>query len=108
MCMRYVRRLIEDGDTLFLSDPKEAINEAQQLYIMALHLLGPRQEKISLQTKPRPECYATLRGKLDAFADTLILLENEFPFSGKVTGHPQADSSGIQSMSRTLQFCAPR
>lgn len=106
--MKYVRTLIEHGDTLFLSDTKEAINEAQQLYIMALHLLGPRPEKISAQTKPRPECYATLRGKLDAFADTLTLLENEFPFSGKVTGNPQADSSGMQNLSRTLQFCAPQ
>lgn len=106
--MKYVRTLIEHGDTLFLSDSKEAINEAQQLYIMAGHLLGPRPEKIPPQTRPRPECYASLRGKLDTFAEAMVLLENEYPFSGKMTGHAKADSGGMQSLSRTLYFCAPR
>lgn len=106
--MKYVRTLIDHGDTLFLSDSKEAINEAQQLYIMAAHLLGPKPEKIPPQTKPKPECYATLRGKVDTFAEGLVLLENEYPFSGKVTGHPKSDSGGMQNMSRTLYFCAPQ
>jgi len=106
--IKYVRTLIDHGDALFLSDSKEAINEAQQLYIMAMHLLGPRPEKISPQTKPKPECYATLRHKLDTFSGGLVLLENEYPFSGKVTGHPKSDSGGLQNMGRTLYFCAPR
>jgi Tc toxin complex TcA C-terminal TcB-binding domain/Neuraminidase-like domain len=106
--IKYVRTLIDHGDTLFLSDSKEAINEAQQLYIMAAHLLGPKPEKIPPQSKPKPECYASLRGKLDTFAEGLTLLENEYPFSGKVTGHPKADSGGLQNMGRTLYFCAPQ
>ncbi len=106
--IKYVRTLIDHGDTLFLSDSKEAINEAQQLYIMAAHLLGPKPEKIPPQSKPKPECYASLRGKLDTFAKGLALLENEYPFSGKVTGHPKADSGGLQNIGRTLYFCAPQ
>ena len=106
--MKYVRTLIEHGDALFLTDSKEAINEAEQLYIMAVHLLGPRPEKIASQTKPKPECYATLRNKLDTFSGGLVLLENEYPFSGKVTGHPKSDGGGMQNMGRTLYFCAPR
>jgi hypothetical protein len=106
--MKYVRTHIDHADTLFLSDSKENINEAQQLYIMAGHLLGPRPEKIKPQSKPKPECYASLRGKLDTFSVGLVLLENEYPFSGTVTGHPKSDSGGIQNMSRTLYFCAPQ
>jgi hypothetical protein len=105
--IKHVRTLIEHADTLFLSDLKEAVNEAQQLYVMAKHLLGPKPERIAPATKPAPECYATLRGKLDTFSQGLILLENEFPFSGKVTAHPKSQSGGIQNMSRTLYFCAP-
>jgi hypothetical protein len=106
--MKYVRTHIDHADTLFLSDSKEAINEAQQLYIMAAHLLGPRPEKIRPQSKPKPECYASLRNKLDNFAVGLVLLENEYPFSGSVTGHPKSDSGGMQNISRTLYFCAPQ
>ena len=95
--------------TLFLSDSKEAINEAEQLYVMAAHLLVQGRRKSRRRTKPRPECYATLRDKLDTFAGGIwFLLENEFPFSGKVTGHPKSDSGGMQNMGRTLYFCAPQ
>jgi len=106
--IKFVRTLIDHADTLFLSDSKEAINEAQQLYIMAAHLLGPKPEKIPPQTKPKPECYASLRGKLDTMSVGLVLLENEYPFSGHVVGHPKGDSGGLQNMSRTLYFCAPQ
>jgi hypothetical protein len=106
--IKFVRTLIDHADTLFLSDSKEAINEAQQLYIMAAHLLGPKPEKIPPQTKPKPECYASLRGKLDTMSSGLVLLENEYPFSGHVVGHPNADSGGLQNVSRTLYFCAPQ
>jgi len=83
--MKYVRTLIAYGDSLFRTDSKEAINEAEQLYVMAAHLLGPKPENIAARTKPKPESYVTLREKLDAAGGTLVLLENEFPFSGKVT-----------------------
>jgi hypothetical protein len=106
--MKYVRTLIDYGDSLFLTDSKEAINEAEQLYVMAAHLLGPKPEKIASRTKPPPECYASLRGKLDVADGALVLLENEFPFSGTVAGHPKADSGGMQNLGRTLYFCAPK
>jgi len=40
--MRYLDTLIEWGDHLFAQDTREAINEAAQLYILALQILGPR------------------------------------------------------------------
>ncbi|HWX17203.1 MAG TPA: neuraminidase-like domain-containing protein [Chthoniobacterales bacterium] len=106
--MKYVRTHIAHGDSLFRTDSKEAINEAEQHYVIAAHLLGPRPENIAARTKPKPECYVTLRDKLDAAGGMLVLLENEFPFSGKVTTHPKSDSGGMQNMGRTLYFCAPK
>ena len=105
--IKYVRTLIQHGDALFLSDSKEAINEAHQLYTMAKHMLGPKPEAIAPQTKPTAQCYASLRGKLDIFSAGLAQLENEYPFSGKVTAHPKADGGGMQNLGRTLYFCAP-
>jgi hypothetical protein len=106
--MKYVRTLIDYGDSLFRTDSKEAINEAEQLYVMAAHLLGPRPENIAARTKPKPESYATLRDRLDVAAASLVLLENEFPFSGKITRHPRSDSGGMQNLGRTLYFCTPK
>lgn len=106
--MKYVHTLIDYGDSLFRKDSKEAINEAEQLYVEVAHLLGPRPENIAPRTKPKPECYATLRDKLDVATASLVLLENEFPFSGKVTSHPRSDSGGMQNLGRTLYFCTPK
>jgi hypothetical protein len=106
--MKYVRTQLQQGDSLFLTDLKEAVNEAEQHYLIAAHLLGPRPENLSARVKPKPECYATLRDKLDVAAGMMILLENEFPFSGKVATHPRSDSGGIQNLGRTLYFCTPK
>jgi hypothetical protein len=106
--IKYVRTIVDHADALFRSDLKEAVNEAEQLYVIAARLLGPKPENIAAHSKPKPECYASLRDKLDTAATNLVWLENEFPFSGKVTGHPRADSGGMQHMGRILYFCAPK
>ena len=106
--MKYVRTHIAHGDALFQTDLKEAINEAEQHYVMAAHLLGPQPEKIAPLKRHKPESLPTLRNKLDAAGGMLVVLENEFPFSGKVTHHSQSDSGGMQNLGRTLYFCAPK
>lgn len=106
--IKYVRTHIHHGDALFLTDSKEAINEAHQHYIMASHLLGPKLENIPPQTKPTPQTYATLRQQVDQAVQGMALLENQYPFTGHVTSHPQSDSGGMQGIGRTLYFCAPK
>ncbi|HUS75232.1 MAG TPA: LamG-like jellyroll fold domain-containing protein [Methanothrix sp.] len=40
--MKYIDNLLDWGDSLFMQDTRESINEALGLYIMAYDLLGPR------------------------------------------------------------------
>ena len=52
--MKCVRTYIDHADTLFLTDDKEAINEAEQYYVIAAHLLGPKPPKIPPLPNPSP------------------------------------------------------
>lgn len=40
--MKYIDNLLDWGDSLFMQDTRESINEALGLYVMAYDLLGPR------------------------------------------------------------------
>jgi Tc toxin complex TcA C-terminal TcB-binding domain/Neuraminidase-like domain len=106
--MKYVDNLIAWGDQLFRQDTIESINEAEQLYVLAADLLGPRPQRLPSRGKVAPEIYANLKGKLDAFSNVLEEFENEFPFSGGVSSDPMSESGGLLGMGRTLYFCIPQ
>ncbi|MFA6372932.1 MAG: hypothetical protein WCW68_09930, partial [Methanothrix sp.] len=40
--MKYIDNLVDWGDSLFMQDSRESINEAVGLYVLAFNLLGPR------------------------------------------------------------------
>lgn len=113
--MKYLDNLIAWGDQLFQQDTLETINEATQLYILAARLLGPRPQKIPRHTQDVPQTYASLRGGLDAFANAIVAMENDFPFSlaptpsqqpqGKAPNQP--DESALLGLGKTLYFCIP-
>ncbi|MEM9483355.1 MAG: neuraminidase-like domain-containing protein [Cyanobacteria bacterium P01_F01_bin.116] len=42
--MKYIDNLLDWGDSLFIQDTRESVNEAAQLYVLAFNLLGPRPE----------------------------------------------------------------
>ena len=106
--MKYLDNLIAWGDQLFQRDTIESINQAEQLYIMASHLLGPRPQTLPDRGKAPPLSYADLSGKLDAFSNALVLLENEFPFSSGVTTDPGSESDGLLGVTKSLYFCVPQ
>ena len=79
--MKYIDNLIAWGDQLFRQNTLETINEATLLYVLAADLLGPRPERIPPRGVLQPETYHSLKDKLDIFSNTLVALENQFPFS---------------------------
>ncbi len=106
--MKHLDNLIAWGDHLYRQGTIEAINEATQYYVLAADLLGPRPQRLPARGKVAPETYTDLKGKLDAFSNALVLLENEFPFSGSVSSDPKSESGGLLGVGPTLYFCVPQ
>jgi hypothetical protein len=106
--MKYLDNLIGWGDQLFGQDSMETVNEAEQLYILAADLLGPRPQQVPMRGKPNPETYTSLKGKLDGFSNTQVQLENEFPYSGGMSSDPNSQSGGLLGLSKTSYFCTPQ
>ena len=58
--MRYLDNLIA-GDQLFRRDTIESINEATQLYVLALELLGERPDTLPPRTTPEVKTFEAVR-----------------------------------------------
>ncbi|WP_170135745.1 neuraminidase-like domain-containing protein [Nannocystis exedens] len=74
--MKYLDNLIAWGDDLFRQDTRESTQEAVQLYILALQILGKRPRKIEGDERP-DKTYAEAYDALDGFSNFLVELENE-------------------------------
>jgi Tc toxin complex TcA C-terminal TcB-binding domain len=109
--MKYLDNLIAWGDSLFLQDTIESINEATQRYVMAANLLGPRPQKVPATGRVQTRTYAQLKaGGLDAMGNLLVPLEGEFPLSlTSPSSQPGDTTSGtaLFGIGRTLYFCVP-
>src|SRR4051794_14321014 len=70
--MKYLDNLIAWGDSLFLQDTIETINEATQHYVSAANILGERPQEMPRPGLIRPKTFADLRGKLDAMANAMV------------------------------------
>jgi hypothetical protein len=110
--MKYLDNLIAWGDSLFLQDTIETINEATLCYVQASNLLGPRPEEVPAPGNVRPKTFADLKAAgLDALGNAFVDLEVEFPFSsGPQPGpaDPNADPAGsLFGTVPTLYFCIP-
>ena len=79
LLMKYIDNLTEWGDYLFRQDTMESIVQATQMYILADKLLGPKPRTIPPAIKAPYETYNQIEGKLDAFGNALIDLENILP-----------------------------
>jgi hypothetical protein len=79
LLMKYIDNLTEWGDYLFRQDTMESIVQATQMYILADKLLGPKPRIIPPAIKAPYETYNQIEGKLDAFGNALIDLENILP-----------------------------
>ncbi|WAS93145.1 neuraminidase-like domain-containing protein [Nannocystis punicea] len=74
--MKYLDNLIAWGDDLFRQDTRESTQEAVQLYILALQILGKRPRKIEGDERP-DKTYAEAYDDLDGFSNFLVEIENE-------------------------------
>jgi hypothetical protein len=108
--MKYLDNLIAWGDSLFLQDTIETLNEATLCYVRAANLLGPRP-----QSMPRPGTASVQNFRqlkqagLDRMSNALVELESQFPFNTVSGAGPNgADQSGaLFGIGRSLYFCIP-
>jgi len=110
--MKYLDNLIAWGDSLFLQDTIETLNEATLCYVLAANILGPQPQEMPQQTVGTAKNYLQLKqAGLDPMGNALVTLEAQFPFN-QMTSPPSGDGSPDQTgalfgMARSLYFCVP-
>ena len=110
--MKYLDNLISWGDSLFLQDTIETINEATLCYVLAANILGPRPQALPRHGVVRPKNYLQMKqAGLDLMGNAMVELEGQFPFNlapGPGQGNGGSDQSGaLFGIGRTLYFCIP-
>lgn len=105
--IKYVENLIAWGDSLFRQDTMESVNEALQIYVIASHILGPYPEFVPKRGEIKAESYDSLRDKWDDFSNTLVQLENIFPYSSEVSSGKASTGSNLLGVGPALYFCIP-
>ncbi|OPX85500.1 MAG: hypothetical protein A4E53_03494 [Pelotomaculum sp. PtaB.Bin104] len=107
LLMKYIDNLTEWGDYLFRQDTMESIAQATQMYILADKLLGPKPRLVPPAIKAPNETYNQIKGKLDAFGNALIELENILPdLSALPEGGAELPPAPVTLS--TLYFCIPQ
>jgi hypothetical protein len=104
--MNYVNTLINWGDYLFRQDTMEAITQATQLYILADKLLGPKPRVVPAPVEDPGETYLQLAGRLDAFGNALVELENYLPDLSVLPEHGNELPPPPVTLA-SLYFCIP-
>ena len=112
--MKYLDNLIAWGDQLFQQNTIKSINEATQIYVLAVNILGERPQRVPPRGAIKARTFAQLKKEgLGPIGDALVDLEGQFPFnlaalnSGK-GGSGAGNSSALFGIGRTLYFCIPR
>jgi hypothetical protein len=109
--MAYLDNLIAWGDQLFRQDTGESINEAQQLYVLAANILGPRPQAVPKKGSVRPLTYANFKDDLDSFSNALVDFQGDigfdiYPAPGNTADDGQLNA--VLSIGNALYFCVPR
>ena len=78
LVMKYLDNLIAWGDQLFRRDTIESLNEATQLYVLALELLGERPDSLPPRSVSVTTTYEQVRGDLagSVLNNPLVQMEN--------------------------------
>jgi hypothetical protein len=103
--MKYLDHLIAWADSLFQQDTMESVMEAEQLYVLADQILGPKPLVIPPAFQTPVDNFSQLEANLDAFSNALVDIENLLPLQD-VAGFV---SNGQPNLPRleTLYFCIP-
>jgi hypothetical protein len=100
--LRYVENLVAWADSLFQRDTIESINEATQLYVLAVEILGEPVPEIEAPDVDSVD-FATIRSRLDEFSNALVDLEELV--STTTTSSPEAGGPPVPRS--ILYFCIP-
>ncbi len=110
--MKYLDNLIAWGDSLFLADTVETLNEATLCYVLAANILGPRPDVMPAPGGTSPRNFLQLKqAGLDQLSNALIDLEAQFPFNlvkGPGGGGQDDQSGSLFGIGRSLYFCVPQ
>lgn len=81
LVMKYLDNLLSWGDQLFRQDTIESLNEATQLYVLALQLLGERPDQLPPRSAPVTTTFEQIRADLpgSVLNNPLVQLENLIP-----------------------------
>ena len=94
------------GDFLYRQFTRESVNEATLHYVLCRDILGDRPVMFPTQGIVADKTYADLVSSgLDAFSDTLVTLENLFPFTADSSTN--SDNSSAATGIAVPYFCFP-
>jgi Tc toxin complex TcA C-terminal TcB-binding domain/Neuraminidase-like domain/Salmonella virulence plasmid 28.1kDa A protein len=103
--MKYLDHLIAWGDNLYQQDTMETVMEAEQLYVLANQILGPRPLVIPPSFATPVDNFGQLEQNLDAFSNAMVDIENLLPLQ-QVAGFSGSGGESIPAL-QTLYFCVP-
>jgi hypothetical protein len=104
--MKYINHHLAWGDSLYQQFTRESVNEATLHYVLCQDILGDKPVELPPQGFVADQTYAGLvAAGLDAFSDTLVTLENLFPFSSNSLSN--SGSSGAATGIAVPYFCFP-
>ena len=104
--MKYLDNLIAWGDSLFLADTIETLNEATLCYVLAAQILGPRPQSVPQPGGTTPRNFLQLKqAGLDAMADAMVTIEGQFPFN-LVPGPAQPGAAAPRGRTRAARCSA--
>jgi Tc toxin complex TcA C-terminal TcB-binding domain len=110
--MKYFDNLIAWGDSLFLQDTIETVNEATLCYVLAANLLGPTPQQMPPRgTVGDKNFYQLTQAGLDPMGNAMVELESQFPFNITLPGQnggAASQNSPLFGIGRALYFCIPR
>jgi Tc toxin complex TcA C-terminal TcB-binding domain/Neuraminidase-like domain/PA14 domain/Salmonella virulence plasmid 28.1kDa A protein len=108
--MQYIQHHLSYGDYLFAQNTRESINEATLHYVLAKELLGPPPVQIPARGKSQDYTYNDLVNffGIDALSNSLVLLENDFPYLSTTGASAGSGLGSALSMSSSVPyFCFP-
>lgn len=103
--MKYLDHLIAWADSLYVQGTMETVLEAEQLYVLADEILGPKPLIIAPAFETPVDNFGELAQKLDAFSNAMVDIENILPLQ-EITGFGDAGQQNLPAL-ETLYFCIP-
>lgn len=104
--LKYIKNLVDWGDSLFRQLSRESLAQASILYASAKELLGPKPQIVEPVLRPRDACFAELSADLGLFGNAIVELENTIPVFDNVSV-PRPNASGAPTAQMPLYFGVP-